>query len=151
MGWRVGTTTLCRSWLYPPVMDLWIRLQFLPSSTYWAQQKIFSFLSTPVFQLSIDAILRIKIQEGPKYIFLIFPRECHTLLLCLWLWYQIPSPPPPKKKCKHPERLFSFFIYFRTYVRRKPSYKTRQKEAQALDKDFHYPMYTTVHNVKKFH
>ncbi len=25
-GWRVGTTTLCRSWLHPPVRDLWIRL-----------------------------------------------------------------------------------------------------------------------------
>jgi hypothetical protein len=24
-SWRVGTTTLCRSWLYPPVRDLWIR------------------------------------------------------------------------------------------------------------------------------
>ncbi len=26
MGWRAGTTTLCQSWLYPPVIDLWIRL-----------------------------------------------------------------------------------------------------------------------------
>ncbi len=28
-GWRTGTTTLCRSWLYPPVRDLWIRLLYL--------------------------------------------------------------------------------------------------------------------------
>ncbi len=26
VAWRAGTTILCRSWLYPPVRDLWIRL-----------------------------------------------------------------------------------------------------------------------------
>jgi hypothetical protein len=26
MGWWRDMTTLCRSWLYPPVMGLWIRL-----------------------------------------------------------------------------------------------------------------------------
>ncbi len=30
--WGAGTTILCRSWLYPPVRDLWIRLQ-----TLWSQ------------------------------------------------------------------------------------------------------------------
>jgi hypothetical protein len=25
--WRAGTKTICRSWLYPPVRDLWIWLQ----------------------------------------------------------------------------------------------------------------------------
>ncbi len=33
-GWRAGTTTLCRSWLYPPVMDLWIRLLI-----YWTKKE----------------------------------------------------------------------------------------------------------------
>jgi len=28
MGWRAGTITLCCSWSYPSLMDLWIRLQF---------------------------------------------------------------------------------------------------------------------------
>ncbi len=27
VAWCAGTTTVCRSWLYPPVRDLWIRLQ----------------------------------------------------------------------------------------------------------------------------
>ena len=27
VAWHAGTTTLCRSWLYPPVRSLWIRLQ----------------------------------------------------------------------------------------------------------------------------
>ncbi len=26
VAWRAGTTIPCRSWLYPPVMDIWIRL-----------------------------------------------------------------------------------------------------------------------------
>jgi hypothetical protein len=29
-GWWASTTTLCWSWLYPPVRDLWIRLQLSP-------------------------------------------------------------------------------------------------------------------------
>jgi hypothetical protein len=29
VAWRAGTTTLCRSWFYPPVRDLWIRLLVL--------------------------------------------------------------------------------------------------------------------------
>ncbi len=32
-SWRACTTTLCRSWLYLPVRDLWIRLQVRPTCT----------------------------------------------------------------------------------------------------------------------
>ncbi len=44
-GWRVGTTTLCRSWLYPPVRDLWIQLL------------LFSHIAPLSFSLSIIDML----------------------------------------------------------------------------------------------
>jgi hypothetical protein len=38
-GWRAGTTTLFRSWLYPPVRDLWLRLQITDQWTEWRYKK----------------------------------------------------------------------------------------------------------------
>ncbi len=38
-GRRAGTTTLCRNWLYPPVWDLWIRLQIQTPQTLQIRTK----------------------------------------------------------------------------------------------------------------
>jgi hypothetical protein len=114
------------------------------SAIVLAQLRLLS--KTKDFKFSIDNSIQLmlfqelKSREDPKTFFNIPYRTSCTPALFMAM---IPDTPPPKKSVNIRKDFLAFFIYFRTYVRRKPSYKTRQKDAQALDKDFHYPMYTT--------
>ncbi len=73
-GWRVGTTTLCRSWLYPSIRDLWnnIEIRLLEINSFEARSlrfrppflkplsdpscKVYSSSSTIIFQFLPSAV-----------------------------------------------------------------------------------------------
>jgi len=51
-GWRASTATLCRSWLYPPVRDLWIWLLLSLQPLPFALQYLLPAVQRKQFTLS---------------------------------------------------------------------------------------------------
>ncbi len=65
-AWRAGTTTLCRSWIYPLVKDLWIRLQVTYFHILIGRQLAFSreFIAAMVRKETVGDYFNAKLQLG---------------------------------------------------------------------------------------